>query len=370
MVSPKLPPVSTRDHDSSTEPRSSSVEQAKKWWYRDTYEAALACWERADRYRYSGAIIFNFFAFLLPALYATLSKLWVANIDSSMVVTTDVYTYIGVVAEVLNEGLPRAAWLVIGDKSSRSYKSRLGLANTLITFQTTIGLAMSIIFISAASSFADRFVPVGVRGASLDYVRISSFAALSSAMETAVASSTRALDRPDTPLMISSIKFIINIILDMLIISNFHVGRHTPTVNLQAGIRLACDMSAAMSGLAYFLWSSRAFDDETGHRKRQEKPSLRALLVLLRPGIITFTESAVRNALYLWLVTGIVSLGEDYATAWGIFNTIRWGLVMVPVQTMEACSLTFVGHAWGRYRRNVGIEVLRPRADKQQLIGR
>ena len=60
----------------------------------------------------------NFFAFLLPALYGTLSKLRVANIDFSMVVTTYVYTYIGVVAEVLNERLPRAAWIIIGDKSS------------------------------------------------------------------------------------------------------------------------------------------------------------------------------------------------------------------------------------------------------------
>lgn len=59
---------------------------------------------------YAGALVFNTASFILPALYGTLSKLWVANIDRSMVVTTDVYTYIGVLAEVLNEGLPRAAW--------------------------------------------------------------------------------------------------------------------------------------------------------------------------------------------------------------------------------------------------------------------
>ena len=59
--------------------------------------------------RYAGSLLFNVAAFVLPALYATLSKLWVANIDASRVATTDSYTYIGVVAEVLNEGLPRAA---------------------------------------------------------------------------------------------------------------------------------------------------------------------------------------------------------------------------------------------------------------------
>jgi len=71
---------------------------------------------------------------------------------------------------------------------------------------------------------------------------------------------------------------------------------------------------------------------------------------ILRPGSYMFTESAVRNTLYLWLVSGIVSLGNDYATAWAIFNTIRWGLVMVPVNSLEASSSTFVGHAWGAFK--------------------
>jgi hypothetical protein len=62
-----------------------------------------------DTISYTGTLAFNICAFIPPALYGTLSKLWVANINSFMVVTTDVYTYIGVVAEVLNEGLPRAS---------------------------------------------------------------------------------------------------------------------------------------------------------------------------------------------------------------------------------------------------------------------
>lgn len=65
---------------------------------------------------YFGSLIFNLGAFALPALYSTLSKLWIANIDSSQVVTTDIYTYIGVIVQVLNDGFPRSAWLVIGDK--------------------------------------------------------------------------------------------------------------------------------------------------------------------------------------------------------------------------------------------------------------
>jgi hypothetical protein len=43
------------------------------------------------------------------------------------------------VAEVIKEGLPRAIWVTIADKDARSLKARLGLAYTLMIFQTIQG---------------------------------------------------------------------------------------------------------------------------------------------------------------------------------------------------------------------------------------
>ncbi|KAL5341400.1 hypothetical protein BJX70DRAFT_386698 [Aspergillus crustosus] len=266
----------------------------ERWWHRSSY---------------LGVLLFNSGAFILPALYGTLVKIWNANIDSSLVVTTDVYTYIGTVAEVLNEGLPRAVWVTIADKEARSLEARLGLAHTLVAFQAVLGLIMSIAFAGAARQFSSAFVPHDVREASITYVRISAFSALSSAIEVAVSNVTRALDKPDVPLFISSVKVGVNIVLDLLFISKFHVGGWTPNINMQAAIRLSCEMTAAFAGL--------------------RAPTLNAFLVLLKPGSITFIESAIRNALYLWLVSGVVSMSADYATAWGVFSTIRWGLIML-----------------------------------------
>ncbi|KAK1990085.1 hypothetical protein LX36DRAFT_593376 [Colletotrichum falcatum] len=326
------------------------------------------------RSAYTGALLFNLLSFTLPALYSTLSKLWVANIDSSLVVTTDSYTYIGVVAEVLNEGLPRAAWVIIGDEASRPLAQRLQLTHTLILFQSALGLVMSLAFVAGARTFAKGFVPAKVRDVSVAYVRIGAFSAFSSSVETAVASATRALDRPDVPLTISSVKFAVNIVLDLVVISKVHVGSHRPTVNMQAGIQLACNLASALAGLAYFLWrNTLRYRKGRADGPREEwgptAPSAGALRILLRPGIPPLVESAVRNALYLWLVSNIVSMGSTYATAWGVFNTIRWGLVMVPVQALEQTSLAFVGHAWGGWRRAVGLGCRRPRATKQAVFG-
>ena len=132
--------------------------------------------------RYWGSLVFNFITFLLPALYSTLSKLWVANIDSSQVVTTDVYTYISVVVQVLNDGLLRTAWLIIGDDSMCRLVSRISLSYTLVLFQALIGFIMTVIFLAVAESFASSFVPIDVRQSLLNYVRISAPVALSSAI--------------------------------------------------------------------------------------------------------------------------------------------------------------------------------------------
>jgi Na+-driven multidrug efflux pump len=237
-----------------------------------------------------------------------------------MVVTTDAYTYIGIVAEVLNEGLPRAAYLVIGDKTNRGFRERLQLTYTLILFQSISRLIISIGFVAGASTFARGFVPVEVRDVSITYVRISAFSAFSSAVEYAVNTSTRALDKPGVPLIISSIKFAISITLDLIIISKFRVGSITPTVNMQAGISLACNLTSAFTGLAYFVYTTSFISKLPVHNDisipiPKTTTSLLALFTLSKPGAIFFRESAIRNAPYLWLVHGIVGMGSDYATA-------------------------------------------------------
>jgi len=96
-----------------------------------------------------------------------------------------------------------------------------------------LGAILTVVFVASADRLAGAFVPESVRETSLTYVRISSVQALSSAIEVAVGCSTRALDHPDVPLVISSTKFVVNIILDLLIISTFHVGSFKPTMNTQ-----------------------------------------------------------------------------------------------------------------------------------------
>jgi hypothetical protein len=83
---------------------------------------------------------------------------------------------------------------------------------------------------------------------------------------------------------------------------------------------------------------------------------------------VPFAESAIRNAIYLWVVHETVQLGEIYATAWGVFNTIRWGLVMVPVQALQASTLAFIGHNWAIFRASKDTEY--PNASREEVFSK
>lgn len=324
------------------------------------------------RSSYHGALIFNIVAFLLPAVYGTLSKMWIANIDSSLVSTTDAYTYFSTVVEVLNEGLPRAAWSTIGrgdmtQDTAEELSYRLSLTYTLISVQSVLGFLLSIIFLIAAPGFVQGFVPGKVRATSVKYIRILAFDSLASTLNTAVSLGTRALDKPDVPLLMSSVQTLCQIFLELALVSTVRVKGFNPTIHTSAMIRLICDLTGAAVGLAYFLYLARkaALQSPADGTRALKWFSLESLKVLVRPGRWTFTESLVRNAIYLWQIHGVVSMGQSYATAWGVFNTIRWGLIMVPVQALEATSNTFVGHRWGIYQRSKASE--NARASLQDL---
>ncbi|KAL8284029.1 hypothetical protein RQP46_005142 [Phenoliferia psychrophenolica] len=252
----------------------------------------------------------------------------------------------GIVVEVFNEGLPRAAWNTIADNTKYSRANQLSLVTTLILVQSVLGLVLSLIFLGAAPTFVGNFVPGPVKQVSVQYVRIGAFGnCLASTLETAVSLGMRAMDHPDIPLIISTVKVLLQIFLDLALISNVHVRGVKPSIAIQATIRLVCDLTGAFVGLAYFLYMAHA----SLRWKPEARPQLTSLKILAVPGIPTFTEGAVRNAIYLYLVHNVVSMGQDYATAWGVFNTIRWGLIMVPVQALEATANAFVGHQWGAY---------------------
>lgn len=61
----------------------------------------------------------------------------------------------------------------------------------------------------------------------MSHVWISAFSALRSVLEVAVSNTTSVLDKPDVSLLISSVRVVMNVALNLMIISTFHLDpRH------------------------------------------------------------------------------------------------------------------------------------------------
>jgi hypothetical protein len=163
--------------------------------------------------------------------------MWVANIDSSLVSTTDAYTckyrnFCQLVLSALNlsrlvgcrRGIKRrtskGSMVSIRPMGSYSYAltslsrstigsgdttkdgaeelvERLSLTYTLISIQSFLGTILSVVFLFAAPAFVGAFVPGQVRATSVRYVRILAFDSLASTVNVAVSFGTRALDKPE-----------------------------------------------------------------------------------------------------------------------------------------------------------------------------
>lgn len=170
-----------------------------------------------------GSLWRNFLASILPALYVVLSRLWLAELNPEYVALTGAWTYVGAISNVINEGLPRAAWRVVGDRNTYSTRQRYELALALISFISALAVLLTVLLLLSAPWLAENFVPRALRTDSILFIRLGSLSHLFLTITNVLSICTRALDEPDIPLGAQTVQFLLNIVLDMLIISRFRV---------------------------------------------------------------------------------------------------------------------------------------------------
>ena len=352
---------------------------------------------------------------------------------------------------VLNEGLPRTAALIIGNKATRSLRQRLSFSTTMIVVQTTAGALLAAAGVLGAQQLAALFVPQSGRAAAIGYVRVSALSALSSSIEVRkqptrslpkssaasgrrcrLHSSARSANCSTLPIdgqirvqHSARFAFCVALSCSRRPADDDHAGARPLCVRFDGGTRRPRQDRAKIASSKhetkpFFFWSSVFFvylarralheDDaaavassgstiEAGERVQF---SIAYLRVMARAAAYTLFESALRNAIYLWLIAKIVKLGDDYATgerrarryfaaigalqlgpflirfdgasSWQVAIVdvvdmavdVRDGL-QVPVQALQASALIFVGHNFGAWRSRAGEG--ERRASRREIIG-
>lgn len=292
----------------------------------------------------------------MPGIYPILTRTWIAALDPSVVVVADTYTYLDEIGQVLAQGFPRAAWRLVGDDAGTSFSARCALANTLLAMQGFLAIVFTIIICTTAPSFVDSYVPATVQAASASYVRMSVVSVACSMTVSCLSICARALDEPDIPLTISLVKYSTNIALDLILLSKFRPVATNVSVGTQAMLRMICDLVALTAGLLFFF--GRQYNDireicleqewNVQREYRRVRPSVRHFKQIVRAGFWFQLEVICRAPLELVFNRRIVSYGQTFATANGVFASLRMGLAWIPAVAIVSSCDTFVGHAWGR----------------------
>lgn len=307
--------------------------------------------------------------FALPALYSTLSIMWVANIDCSSVQLTQTYTYLQTINEAITEA-GRSCYNVIGDFTNRSRIQKFSLMNTLVSILVIMSFIIVIVISGARVSFVDNFTNGSAHSTAVVYVVIAAWAMFMNTISTLISGCLRSMGYFNLTMYASIIKKSLNIFLDFALISKVRVGWITPTVVTTGWIRFGCEAVAMVFILLVTLleqWrelkkrdgGSSSTSSEVARGAVEWKlltPSYRNIHVLSSAPVYCFLKSAYRNMIYLILQHNIIQVRPKYVTAFGNFSTIRWGIIMVINQTFEAVFEVFIASVWGDMRKNVIFE--------------
>lgn len=273
----------------------------------------------------------------------------VADVNSTTIFRPpSMWATVMIASNVLDEGLPRAAWLVIGDRSSRGFAERLGLTYSLVSVQAVLGLVVS--------------VGLYFTGFNYDWY---AFTTLFRTIDVAIANAARALDRPDVPLVMSAVAFTGNVLFDYLLRHRANNADYVPW-EIAQGISFGVSALSTVVGLAYLLWTFRSGNGAI--IQRESRPSFKALKVLALSGLPFVIDSLTRNlfqqaGFYSSIITGARYYG------WGIFETFRRGVEDAVPDALQYTSLAFIGHAWGEWRKRSQADKVQPRARRADLQG-
>lgn len=200
------------------------------------------------------------------------------------------------------------------------------------------GLVMSILGVVIARPVLELLkTPSAIIEDSITYMKIVSAGTIAVAAYNGIASILRALGDSKTPLVFLVIASIINVVLDLLFIINFHMG--------VAGAAYATIISQAISAVGCIIY---AVLHNPYFRLQQEHLRYDPMIVqkCIKIGVPVACQNAMISLSCIILQSVVNRFGETIVTVFTTTNRIEQ-LVQQPFNTLSAAVSTFTGQNMG-----------------------
>lgn len=260
---------------------------------------------------------------LCPTIYTTLRIFWLGELpDGYSYSIAGQLSWVNLIYEVISEAIILPLFYFIGkvilDKKELVNRVKTGLIITLGLYVIISG----IVFVFAEELLKVMAISPDILEMSVDYIRLESIANIFSVLANFVLIVLVTCNKDKYVYLLTGIKLILSIILDIFLISSFKAS-------LNLGVN-GIAISNIIINIIMFVVTLFILKKVGVNIFNKDKLNFTWSKELLKVGGISGVESLVRNLFYMIMISRMVNVVGEQGTYW-VANNFIWGWLLLPV---------------------------------------
>lgn len=286
---------------------------------------------------------FLILAMLIPKFYDLSNVYWIGRISTDALAITEQYEFIAVTIEIVNEMIPFGILALV----AQNYHNREKVIE-ILKAGLIIQIAFSLIVTGIVVFFTKDFVgtigtPAEIVNLTTGYLLLKSIALPFEAIAYILLIAIKSLQKGKEALILVTISVIVNMILDLFLISNTSVSLHLGIQGVAIGyvVSKVLLMIISVAYVIHLLQLDIATILKTKWRDH--------VAPLFRIGGWTGLDSLVRNVGYMGLLLVLNVMGTNEFGGYGLAMWVMWTL-LIPVLALGEGTSVIVGNCFGEKR--------------------
>jgi Na+-driven multidrug efflux pump len=280
---------------------------------------------------------------LIPKFYELSNVYWIGRISTDALAITEQYEFIAVTIEIVNEMIPFGILALV----AQNYHNREKVIE-ILKAGLLIQIAFSLLVTGIVVFFTRDFVatigtPAEIVSLTTDFLLLKSIALPFEAVAYILLIAIKSLQKGKEALILVTISVIVNMILDLFLISNTSVSLHLGIQGVAIGYVVSKVLLAFIS-IGYTLYLLK-LDIPTLIKTRWKVH----IVPLFRIGGWTGLDSLVRNVGYMGLLLVLNIMGTNEYGGYGLAMWVMWTL-LIPVLALGEGTSVVVGNYFGEKR--------------------
>jgi putative MATE family efflux protein len=304
---------------------------------------------RAYPWHFIGFLIL---AMLIPKWYELSNVYWIGRISMDALAITEQYEFIAVTIEIVNEMIPFGILALV----ARNYHNREKVIEILkagLIIQVVFSLLVTGIVVLFTKDFVATIgTPAEIVNLTTEYLLLKSIALPFEAVAYILLIAIKSLQKGKEALILVTISVIVNMILDLFLISNTPVSLH---LGIQ-GVAIGYVVSKILLMIISVVYIVRILDiDITSIIRTKWRDHVAPLFSI---GGWTGLDSLVRNVGYMGLLLVLNAMGTNEFGGYGLAMAVMWTL-LIPVLALGEGTSVVVGNYFGEKRYEDLLDVVK-----------